>query len=504
MQRSLLATCALCLALGACTVGPDYVRPEVAAPAAYANDPAPRPAAADAELAQWWQQFDDPVLDQLVEQALASNIDVQIASSRIAEARYRLAAAKASALPEVDATASANHTDLSENSGLSSLASALGGGQSGSGGGSSGGGSATASPGLPGQGFSTFSAGFDASWEPDIFGGARRASEAARANLAASEWSQRDTQVRLTAEVARTLFTLRELQAQQVLAQQLADVRSAEVDALRAKVAQDLVPDAELAQPLAQLSQAQAQVAQLQGSERAQRAALAVLLGTTVQNLPADLDGPQASAAPAAIAIPAGLPSELLQRRPDIRAAERNLAAATAQIGVARADRFPHISLTGVVDLISSALSSLVSSDSLQTVVQGQAAFPLLDFGRGAAKEGVAREQAQQAALSYRQSVLGAFADVEQSLATLAAQRANNQSLQDQLEQAQVAEAAAQTRFDTGLTDFLPLGQAREGVLAARQALAESDLSLRQAEIATFKALGGGWSETAQQSADTQ
>lgn len=489
MKRSMLATCAMCLALAACTVGPDYERPRLAPPAAYAYDDGTQTATTQADLASWWQQFGDPVLDRLVDQALADNLDLQIAASRIAEARHRLAGVQASAMPQVGLTGSANRTRVSKNGGLSSLAGALGGGSSGSGGG--GGGSGI---GLPGDSFTTFSTGFDASWELDLFGGKRRAGEAASDDLAASEWSQRDTQVQLTAEVARAYFTLRELQAQQAIASKLIEVRSAAVDVVRTQVAHGLAPGSALTGPTTLLEQARAQQAQLQGAEAAQRTALAVLLGTTVQQLPDDLTAPGESAVTVPLAIPAGLPSELLQRRPDIRVAERDLAAATARIGVARADRFPKISLTGVVELISTGLGNLLSSNSLQTLAQGQASAPLIDFGRGAANEGIAREQAQQASLAYRQAVLGAFADVEQALARLSAERAQSASAQAQLQQALQAQAAAEARFGNGLTDYTPLAEAQEGVLEARLSLLESNLALRQAEIATFKALGGGWS----------
>lgn len=181
-------------------------------------------------------------------------------------------------------------------------------------------------------------------------------------------------------------------------------------------------------------------------------------------------------------------------RRPDVRAAERKLAATTARIGVAKANSFPTLSLTGVAELISSGLSNLISSNSIETVAQGKVAVPIFDFGRGRAATGAASEQATQARLAYQQAILGALTDVEQALSRVAAERERNQLLQDNLRRMRRIEAAEESNFRTGLSDFTPFGQASANTIAARQNLLDSDLALEQAEVSLFKALGGGWS----------
>lgn len=485
----------LAMALAGCTVGPDCSRPRLDAPASYAyatGTAAPLSAQGEASLAHWWTLYGDPTLDALVDQAMRDNIDLAMASSRIREARQQLALAKAGTMPEVDASASANRTRISKNGGFSQLASALGGGSSGS----------SSGIGLPGDTISTYSAGFDASWEPDLFGGGKRSQEAAQADLASTVWDRRDAQLRLSAEIARSYFSLRSLQARRAVQDQLVATLTRQAGLVQTKVSRGLLPGDAMARPRTLLEQAKGEAAQLKGAERSERAALALLLGTTVEALPAGLGGTASPLSPRPLDIPAGLPSELLKRRPDINAAERSLAAATARIGVARAARFPHLSLTGVVELISTGLASLVSGNSIQALAGGQIGVPLLDFGRGKAREGIAREQAEQANLAYRQTVLGAFSDVEQALARVDAARTNENAFARQLDQAQLAQASAATRLDAGLTDYLPLAEAQEQTFAARQALLQGQFDLRQAELALFKALGGGW-EDADATGDT-
>ena len=500
IRAKIIVPCSL-LVLGGCTVGPDYVPPKMDVPPSYANSatgPADaRPSLSRDSLAQWWTLFRDPTLDALIEQALQSNLDIRIASSRIAEARYRLLEAGSLDKPVIGAAATANNTQVSENTGLAAIANASGtgiGGSAGSGGRSTGSGFAS-----PGRNFSTFSAGFDASWEIDLFGGARRSREAARADLDASIWSRRDTQVTLSAEVARVYFLLRRTQAQLSQADALIAARKGVVEQTQAKTTSGIVPGRALSGPTALLKQAEAERAQLEETRSDQLAALAVLLAVSQSNLPTSLVAARSPDSPTTLDIPAGLPSELLRRRPDIRASERQLAAATARIGVAKADLYPRLSLTGVAELISTALGNLVSSGSIQTLAQGQFSFPLLDFGRGKAKVGIASEQAEQAYLSYRKTVLTALADVERELGAVQAQRARDLALRGNLRQAEKAESAALASFHAGLTDLTSVEQAKESRIAAQLTLLESDFALKQAEIGLFKALGGGWpTETAQ------
>lgn len=481
------------LALSGCMVGPDYDPPAIPAPDGftYCNscDAGGEGALDEALLAQWWQQFGDPELNSLVAEALASNIGLDLARSRVREARYRLAGTRAALLPTLGALATANHTKLSQNSGLSNLAGAFGGG---AGGAPSGG--ASAGIAAPGDSVSTFTAGFDAGWELDLFGGGRSAREAAAAGLEAEVWSQRDVQVSLVAELADAYFGLREIQTQRELVDQLIAVRERSLSIAEAKVASGLVPEDALVAPATAIEQAVAVSAQLADAERSTRVAIATLLGKPVGELQTDGPGTAGIGGAGLIAIPTGLPSDLLQRRPDLRAAERQLAAATAQIGVAEAARLPSFSLTGIAELVSTSLASLVSDRSIQTVAQGQMSAPLIDFGRGAAATGAAREQAEQAELAYRQQFLGALADVETALSSISGNDGQTTALARIVAALDAQERAAVAGYESGLTDYTPVAQSLEASLSARQQLLNADLAARRARIALFKALGGGWS----------
>ena len=301
------------------------------------------PKAALADLAGWWKAYRDPELDRLVAIALADGIDIKTAASRIRQARTQETVARARGLPTLDATANATHIEFSKNAGLSSLASIFGGGASGgASGGTSQGGIAA-----PGSGITTYALGFDASWELDLFGGARRSLEGARARTEAAVWNGRDAGISLIAEVADDYLQLR-------LAQQRESVARAEIarqkhslELLGDTARVGLVPEGDTIRQRAQLANAEASLEPLVAEQAVQIHAIAVLLAKAPDAMFVELSAKQpALAAPPA--VPPGLPSELLRRRPDIRAAERQLAAATADIGVAVADLYPKISLTGM------------------------------------------------------------------------------------------------------------------------------------------------------------
>jgi NodT family efflux transporter outer membrane factor (OMF) lipoprotein len=223
--------------------------------------------------------------------------------------------------------------------------------------------------------------------------------------------------------------------------------------------------------------------------------ALAVLIGQNPDALLGELSGtlPALAATPT---IPAGLPSDLLRRRPDIRSAERNLAASTADIGVAVADLYPKFSLTGMAQLISTSLGSLFSGDSLQLTGTGAATFPLFDWGRRKATVGVRKEQREQAYQSYRVAVLQGLRDVEDTLTRIDAERRRNALLRQALTDADRTATADQARYQSGLVAQDTVINTQVDVLRARENLAASDAQLRQLSVALFKAIGGGWSDT--------
>ncbi len=491
-MRRRLAIAALAL-LSGCTVGPNYAAPQLEVPPAFVGADLPKSAPAD--LAGWWKAYRDPELDRLIAIALADGIDIKTAASRIRQARTQETVARARGLPTLDATANATHIEFSKNAGLSSLASIFGGGASGgTTGGTAGGGTSQGGIAAPGSGITTYALGFDASWELDLFGGARRSLEGARARTEAAVWNGRDAGISLIAEVADDYLQLRLAQQRESVARAeiMRQKRSLELLGNTARVG--LVPEGDTIRQRAQLANAEASLEPLVAEQAVQIHAIAVLLAKAPDALFVELSAKQpALAAPPA--VPPGLPSELLRRRPDIRAAERQLAAATADIGVAVADLYPKISLTGMGELISTALGNLFSADSIQATASGALNFPILDFGRRRAEVTNRREAAEQAYLQYQRTVLSALRDVEDALTRVATEQRRNQTLRSGVTDADRSVRAVRARYDTGLTDFTAVLDAQQSALSQRDQLAQSDGMLRRDVVSLYKALGGGWED---------
>jgi len=477
-------------------MGPDFERPDASLPAAFAFDEHPAAAPDAAMMEAWWASFDDPVLVELVDIARRDSFDLRIAASRIEQARYGLASTRGLGLPSVEAVGSGSVTRLSENSGVSALASAFGGGASGGtgGGGAGGSGGTGQGIGLPGTTFESYSAGFDARWELDLFGKAKRTREAASAQVEQALWSERAAQVSVAAEVARTYFMLRSIQEQLALDEaEIADLERA-LDIDRTRVEEGLAPASILPGDDTDVARLRADLEQLRGQHQVTLASLSVLLGRTVQEV-----APLVEAAPDAdrFAVPTispGTPASLLRRRPDIAVAEAQLHAATAKIGVETAALFPDVSLTGIVELLAGNLSKLISTDSVQAVGQGQVSFPILDFGRGKAMVGQARAAADESYLSYRQTVLVALADTETALSQVETARREREMAAEIVANAAAALRSAQSAHESGLTNLTPVLQRRIAFREAEASLVQAEATLRMATVALFKALGGGWS----------
>lgn len=483
MTRSLVTTALLgATLLAGCTVGPNYHAPEMAVPPAFAEPQGATPGAT-IDPAHWWTAFGDPTLTSLVERALKDSPNIAIAGSRVRQARLQEIAAHAIGKPTVDATGNVTHVEFSKNSGLSSLASLFSGSSNSTGGFA-----------LPGSGITTYAAGFDASWEIDLFGGGRRSVEGAVARTDAAVWSQRDAAVTLGAEVAQAYFALRLDQAQVAVVEDelLRQRRSLQIAGNIAKVG--LSPQIDVTRQQQQITALEARLEPLRADVRVRIHALGILLGTQPESLTAELTAPlpPLQAVPA---VPAGLPSDLLRRRPDIRMAERQLAASTADIGVAVADLYPKFKLTGMAELLSTSLGSLISRDSVQATGVAGVTFPLLDWGRRRATVGLRKEDREQAYLTYQATVLGALRDVEDPLARLDAERRRNAALRRAVADAETTARAVDAQYRTGFVAQTSLLDAQVTVLSAREQLVASDAQLRQDTAALFKAIGGGWDE---------
>jgi outer membrane protein TolC len=424
------------MALSACVAGPDYRKPDIATPAAYSGTkllPETPANVRAADLDAWWAQFQDSELDSLVDRAMRGNLDLQSAASRIRAAREQTIVAGASGLPAVNADADINHIRLSQNSGLSQLAGQLGGGPSaGQAGGQTGGRQAGGSGfALPRGGFTSYALGFDASWEIDVFGGVRRSVEAAQARAEQTLWASRDSEISVSAEIA---------------------------------------------------------------NDYAQIHALGVLLGEQPDALQAEL-APMQPLSSAVVRIPVGLPSDLLRRRPDIRAAERALAASNADIGVAVADLFPKFNLSGMFDFVSLDLRNLLDSASRQYGGTAAISWPIFDGDRIRANIRIRDEQNRQALYAYRMTVIRALQDVEDALTRYADERKRNDALRNTLAEAQSAADVARGQYRAGLVDVTPVLTAQGTVLDAQNQLAQSDGSLDRDLVSLYKALGGGWKQ---------
>jgi NodT family efflux transporter outer membrane factor (OMF) lipoprotein len=460
-------------------------------PTAYSSAEPATPTADDPAV--WWQAFRDPVLDDLVARAMAGNLDIQQAASRVKQARAQEQATRAAGGPSVNASAQAGYTRLSSNALPSALAN-FGTGNTGSGSGGPG-------IGLAGEDFATFQTGFDAAWELDLFGGQRRANEAAGARVAAAVWSQCDAQVLLASEVANTYQQLRALQRRIAVADESIAAARDLLGFIEVRSAKGLVTTLDARRQQQDIQSQIAQREDLAAQAEVHVHALGTVLGLAPTGLAAQLAA--ASAAPAAppdpVAVPAGLPSDLLQRRPDIRASERQLAAATADIGVATADLYPKFSLTGALQLASRSLTHLLETDSITANGAGRLSLPLIGGGASRATVRLREAQANEALLAYQSTVLGALRDVEDALTRLAADRRRAESLRTSLQAARDASETMQVRYRHGLVAYIEVLTARQTALSVQDGLAQAEAAAAQDAIALYKALGGGWDERREQ-----
>ena len=479
MKRSTLVLASL---LAGCTVGPDYHPPEAGVPPAYL-EASGSAGMNNAELASWWSRFGDPVLSNLVERALAQNLDIEAAAARIREARALERATGAAASPQLAGEASVTRQRISENA----IPVPPGAGGGGPGGGGFG---------LAGSEFTTFRVGFDASWELDLVGRNRREREAAGARSAAATWSRRDTQVSVAAEVARAYFRLRSARERYTNAE-AESARAQRLERLfAARAAGGLINSEEVRRLQAERSVAAAALPAIRAEIEGEIHALAVLVGDAPATFGSSLNLPSAPS-PKTVDIPPGLPSDLLRRRPDIRAAERELAAATADIGVAVADLYPRISLTAAPALVSTALGSLLDWGSRAFTAGAALDWPLFDGGRRKANVEVRNARQEQALIAYRKAVLTALQDVEDALSRIDGDRGRLEQIEGALIAARAAEDLADTRFRGGLVIYSDVLVAQGRRLSLEQRLIEARSALALDTVALAKALGGGWPEAA-------
>lgn len=469
---------------GGCAVGPTYRTPETTTPARWSRlDAAATNAGAAGDLGQWWRRLNDPLLSELVDEALRQGLDLRKAQARLRESRARRAMAGAGRYPTLQATASASRSGT--------IASA---GNSGAGGITGGAGNSAMITG------NQFSAGFDASWELDVFGGVRRGVEAAVADEQSTEASLLDTRVSLVAEVARSYVEVRSLQIRLAIARTnlASQTETLGLTEYRAKAGIVSTQDAEQAR--ANREQTAAQIPSLEASLAEAEHRLDLLVGQPPGTLRARLAGAgPLPEVPAQIAV--GIPADTLRQRPDVRAAERKLAAETARVGVAEAARYPSLKLSASVTLDAMVQGATGNTVGLLYSLFGGITAPLFQGGKLRAQVRVQDAVREQAQVAYEQAVLTALQDVENALSALARNRERAAALTRAAEAARNAATLARQRYGAGVIDFQSVLDTERTVLTVEDNLASSRADGVYALIKLYKALGGGWSPPARRPA---
>jgi len=447
-------------------VGPDYQAPTPDVPAGWTRlDPTARPVAraeTPGDLSQWWQRLNDPLLSGLIDEALQASPDLRTAQARLREARARRTVAAAGQYPNVTASGGASRSQSSEEVGS-------------------------------GETRNFFSAGFDASWELDVFGGVRRSVEAAEADLASSLASLEDTRVSLASEVALNYVEVRTRQILLGIARDNLASQSETLQLTEWRAQAGLVSSQDVEQARSNREQTRAQIPLLETSLAEAEHALDILLGKTPGTLHARLAAPrELPVLPDQIAV--GIPADTLRQRPDVRAAERRLAAETARVGVAEAARYPSFNLSGSIGLEALTFGALGSSDAVASSLFAGIAGPLFDAGRLRAQVEIQDAVREQAQVAYEQTVLVALLDVENALVALVRNRERVEALASAVESVRNAAQLARQRYSAGLIDFQSVLDSERSVLLLEESLASARANGVQALIRLYKALGGGWS----------
>jgi NodT family efflux transporter outer membrane factor (OMF) lipoprotein len=460
----LLALLLIFMLHGCFAVGPDYQSPVVSAPDAWASSLRRGLSATEPEaemLAQWWTTFGDPDLSDLIEHAVAGNVDLQIAQARIREARARRGIAVAGLFPSLDLAGSGTVSRSSENAG-SGLQREL------------------------------YRTGFDASWEVDVFGGVRRSIEAAQGDLEASVADYQDVLVSLLAEVALNYVEARTFQTLLQVAEENLNAQAETLQLVEWRFAAGLVSSLDVEQAKTNLENTRAQLPTLRSNLEAAKNRLAILLGIFPGRLEAQLAARKPiPEAPLQVAV--GVPAEALRQRPDVRRAERQLAAQTARIGVATADLYPKFSLPGSIGLEALSSDKLFSTSSRVWSLGG--GFTWAVFRGGAIRQNIEVQNAlqEQTLQQYEATILIALEDVENALVAFAEEQERRDALTEATLSAQRAAELARDQYTSGLIDFQTVLDAERSVLSSQEQLTQSRGQVASNVISLYKALGGGW-----------
>ena len=457
---------ALALAASACTVGPNYKRPVVQLPEAYrAAAPTGALAADQPSLGdqKWWEVFQDEQLQELIRTALRQNFDVRIAAARVAEARAQLGITRADQFPQVDGSALADRERVS----------------------------ASPVP-LPSQAFerNVFQVGGSTRWEVDFWGKFRRATEAARATLAATEWGRRAVVTSLVAQVAEAYFALRAIDLNLDISRQTLASRQESLRLTQVSAAGGVASELDVRQAEQLVFGASAVIVDLERQAEQQENLISILQGNNPGAVPR---GRTLTDQPLIPQVPTGLPSALLERRPDIVEAEQTLVAANANIGVVRANFFPEVSLTGSGGFQSAALSSLLTGPAAFFTVGATLLQPVFTAGRTRSQVELAEARRDEVLLAYQQTILESLRDVSDAL--IAYRRNREFRDQQQLLTRSAGDALRLTtlRYQGGASSYLEVLDADTRLFAGQLVLAQAQLNELLAIVQIYRALGGGW-----------
>lgn len=468
--------------LSACTLGPDYQRPELDLPESALDATLLSQTQQDA-MAYWWTRYRDPVLNELIDDALDDNLDVALQAARFREARAQLGLANANLFPSLSGQAQATRQKTSYL------------GASGGGGGSSTSGSGSQQ--AAGQRFNYFSVAATLSYELDVFGGLRRASEQARAQLLSSAYTQDSIRLAVVSDVVTNYMSLRAMERQIRVTKSTIKTRQKGLDLDRQRYKYGAIDKLTFLQTRSLLETARSQLPPLQQQASELRSALAVLTGRTPREIMAG-DAVESGAFEDVRLpedLPVVMPSLLVERRPDIRAAEASLIAANANIGVAKARFFPTFNLSAMIGTEALAIDDLFEPFSETQSVSGAITAPILDFGRRQAQYDTAIARADSAEIMYRQTVRQAFVEVRDALVAVNLTDRRLESVQRQVESYTETLDLARIRYDVGRTAFFEVLDAQRQLFSSQLDLAEAIRDRFTATADLFKALGGGWTE---------
>ena len=409
---------------------------------------------------KWWELFNDPILANLIQTGLNENKDVLIASSRIDQAMAQLGFTQADLWPKVGYSAGAQRGNV------------IGG--------------------APTQGFAAqnlFTGFGTLSWEIDFWGKFRRGNEAAKAELVASEYGQRTVQIGLIASIAGTYYQLLDYKWREYISRKTLDLRQESLNIIQARYDAGIVPEIDLNQAQIQRAIAASAVPLFKRSVAQTENALGILLGRSPGPITTGIELDEQQLPPD---IPVGLPSLLMERRPDVLQAEAFLHAQTALIGVAVAQRFPSISLTGILGVASSDVSNLTANPAAWAI-GGSLLGPLFEFGKNKRRVEIERKITEQVMFEYERTVITAFQEVEDALVEISTLKEERQARMDHVTAANNAQYLSGERYDKGVTSFLELIESQRQSFEAQLSLSETTQKLFNAYVKLYKALGGGW-----------